>query len=186
MPLKRRNPLVSPRNKTMRDRSPYCATVVRVWHRLYYHVSWTTRNRAALIDAAGACFLTRFLRGVARQEHAHILEIGMVSTHVHILVRAHPTTDLSRLMQRLKGGSSAVAHKEHLASLRWAKGYAIDTVGRRALSAVREYLREQPSRHQAERIEGWPGDIPEFDVSGNEEWLGQDRIVMRVRRTTHN
>src|SRR5205809_7855841 len=114
-----------------------------MWHRLYYHIVWATRERAHLIDAGLAQFLCRFLRGVARQERAHILEIGMVSTHVHLLVRAHPTTDLSRLLQRLKGGSSAVAHKEHRAPLRWAKGYAIDTVSRRALPVVREYLRGQ-------------------------------------------
>src|SRR5881628_3004637 len=76
-----------------------------MWHRLYYHIVWTTRDRQHLIDAGLARFLCRFLRGVARQERAHILEIGMVETHVHVLVRAHPTTDISRLLNQDRGAS---------------------------------------------------------------------------------
>jgi REP element-mobilizing transposase RayT len=80
-----------------------------VFHHLYYHLTWTTRGRDRLIDAGLANFLCRYLRAVARQERAHVLEVGMVATHVHVLLRAHPTTDLTRLVQRAKGGSSALA-----------------------------------------------------------------------------
>src|SRR5690242_13035480 len=80
--------------------------------RIYCHIVWTTRDRAALIDAGLARFLCGFLRGVATQEGARVLEIGMVQTHVHLLVRIRPTTNISRLLQRLKGGSAAIAGKE--------------------------------------------------------------------------
>src|SRR5437764_3017572 len=97
--------------------------------RSYCHVVWATRHRAPLIDAGLARFLCAFLRGVAAQEHARILEIGMVRTHLHLLVRIRPTTDVSRLLQRLKGGSATIAGKEHHSTeggrLRWAKGYSI-------------------------------------------------------------
>ena len=49
-----------------------------MWHRLYFHVVWTTRDREPLIDARYAVFLSRFLRAVARQERSQILEIGLV------------------------------------------------------------------------------------------------------------
>ena len=122
-----------------------------MFDRLYCHIVWTTRERAPLIDAGLARFLVTFLRGVARQEQAHVLELGMVRTHVHLLARVHPTTNLSRLLQRLKGGSAAVAGKERHSSdgnhLRWAKGYSIRSVSPRHLATVREYLRQQPARH---------------------------------------
>ena len=63
-------------------------------HRIYFHIVWTTRHRAPLLDAGLARFLCRFLRQVARDERAHILEIGMVTTHLHLLARAHPMTNL--------------------------------------------------------------------------------------------
>jgi len=146
-----------------------------VIHRLYCHVVWTTRNREPVIDAGLARFLCRFLRDVARQERTRILEIGMVTTHLHLLVRIHPTTSLSRLFQRLKGGSAAISSKERHSTqghtLRWAKGYSIHSVSQRGTGAVREYLRSQPARHPGEAIPDWGGDSPEYE----EEWRSELR-----------
>jgi putative transposase len=153
-----------------------------VFHRLYCHIVWRTRDRAPLIDAGLARFLVTFLRGVARQERAHVLELGMVRTHVHVLARVHPTTDLSRLLQRLKGGSAAVAGKERRSSegnqLRWAKGYSIRSVSPRNLPAVREYLRQQPVHHPNEVIPGWAGNQPEYEQAGQDEWRSELRKRM--------
>jgi REP element-mobilizing transposase RayT len=106
----------------------------------------------------------------------------MVTTHVHVLLRTHPTTDLTRLVQRLKGGSSALAGKANYSTtgvkLRWAKGYSIATLGARALAAARDYLRTQPVRHPAEAIEGLSGDNPEYEAVGDEQWRGPDRQVI--------
>jgi len=154
-----------------------------MWHRLYHHIAWTTRERQLLIDAGLARFLCRFLRGVARQERAHILEIGMVGTHLHLLVRMHPTCDIPRLLQRMKGGSSAVAGKERHSTtgkvLKWSKGYSITTVGRRWLDAIRQYLRSQPLKHPNEAIEDWAGDAAEYEIAGEEQWAGSDRSIFR-------
>ena len=137
-------------------------------HRLYIHLIWTTRNREPLIDRDIARFLCRFLRAMARKEQAHILEIGLVQTHLHILARLHPTTAVSTLVKRLKGASSAVATTEGLGTngrLYWSKGYSVDTVSRRNLESVRAYLRSQPTHHKGEAIPGWSGDLPEYEMT---------------------
>jgi putative transposase len=103
---------------------------------------------------------------MARKQRAYVLEIGMVRTHVHLLVRIHPTIPVSQLVKRLKGASSAVATKEGLGSLGrlyWAKGYSVDTVSTGMMNSVRSYLRRQPARHPDEVIAGWEGDVPEYD-----------------------
>ena len=125
---------------------------------LYYHVVWTTRDRKPSIDAAVARFLTRYLASVARQERTRIVELGMVSTHLHMLIKTHPTTSIPRLLQRFKGGSATLANREGHASrdvLRWAKGYDIQTVGPRHVESVRRYIRQQPLRHPLEAIAGF-------------------------------
>lgn len=151
---------------------------------MYVHVAWTVRDRAPLIDVRLAEFLCRFLRDVARQERAHILEVGLVSTHIHLLVRLHPTTTIPRLMQRLKGGSSVIAGREYRSSdgheLKWERGYSIHTVGAKSLEAVRKYLRSQHLHHPAEAIPGWEGDRPHADPS--EEWIGPARQFTDRRR----
>jgi putative transposase len=150
-----------------------------VIHRLYCHIVWTTRRREPVIDAGLARFLCRFLRSVARQERSTILEIGIVRTHVHLLIRIHPTTELSRLLQRLKGGSAATAGKEQHSTegniLRWAKGYSIHSVSARFVGNVRAYLRAQPTRHPGEAIPDWTGDSPAYDRSTQEEWTSELR-----------
>lgn len=107
----------------------------------------------------------------------------MVETHVHLLVRTHPTTAISRLLQRMKGGSSAVAGKERHSTtnrvLKWSKGYSIRTVGPQSLEVVRTYLRSQPAKHPNEVIKDWVGDQPEYEIAGQEQWPGSDRSIFR-------
>jgi putative transposase len=133
-------------------------------HRLYAHVVWTTRDRAPLLDARIARFLWRFLRDVARQERAVVLQLGLVRTHVHLLLRLHPTTPLPRLLQRLKGGSAVIGTREKHANpdpLRWSKGYGITSVSPTAVERVRQYLRTQQLHHPDDAIPGWPPAAPE-------------------------
>ncbi len=170
--------------RTQSQEDGTCATeasgqLPRVIHRLYCHIVWTTRDRASLSDSGLAWFLCKFLRRVAQQERAQLLEIGMVRTHVHVLARIHPTTDLSRLLQRLKGASAAVSgkgcHSTEGHPLRWAKGYSIHSVSARSVAAVRHYLRQQPVHHPTEVIVGWPGDEPEYETAGQDEWRSESR-----------
>jgi REP element-mobilizing transposase RayT len=128
-------------------------------HRLYVHLVWTTLQRLPLLTAARARLLDRYLRITARHHHACMIELGMVSTHVHCLIRFEPVTRLATLVQALKGGSATVINREvplH-PPLRWARGYSAHSVGERHLDAVRAYVQGQPERHPLERIEGWAG-----------------------------
>lgn len=127
---------------------------------LLYHLVWRTRNNEPMITAAVAHFLSRYLPAVGHQEKATILAMGIVSTHIHLLVRTAPTTGIPRLVQRFKGGSSRVAEIEgHSQRLHWANGYSITSVGTRDIPRVLEYLQSQPNRHASEAIPGWSGYI---------------------------
>ena len=139
-----------------------------MYHRLYYHVVWGTNDREPMITERFAVFLSRFLRAIAQKERARILEIGMVNSHVHVLLTMHPMTNWPRLIQRLKGGSSMVANREGHTNpdrpLKWAKGYAIQTISPRNVDAVRAYLRRQPEHHPEEAIADWAGDTPLYEL----------------------
>lgn len=126
--------------------------------RIYMHIVWTTRDRRPTIDARVATFLARYLPAVAQQERAGLHGLGIVQTHVHLLLQLHPATSISRLLQRLKGGSSTLANREgHTATrpLRWAKGYNIESVSPRLLAAARAYVCDQAKHHPREAIAGW-------------------------------
>ena len=125
--------------------------------RLFVHICWTTRERARLLNRRVAEFLFEFLPIICRQERAHLLEMGIVASHVHLLVRLHPTTSIPRLLQRMKGGSSVIVNRADWtpATLGWAKGYYVDSVSHRSLDSARSYVINQHRRHPQELIEGW-------------------------------
>jgi REP element-mobilizing transposase RayT len=126
--------------------------------RLFVHLVWTTRGRQPLIDADAARYLVKNLSIIARQERARVLEIGIVATHLHLVLKLHPSTCIPRLMQRMKGGTAfGVNRRDPKDSvLRWAKGYNIASISERALDRVAAYVRDQHLRHPNEAIPGWP------------------------------
>lgn len=138
-------------------------------HRLFYHIVWTTRARAPLINIDAADFLCRTLRPVAVAQRATVLEIGLVSTHIHLLVRSHPLGNLVTMVTRMKGMTSRVAKRDGIAPISWADGYDIETVSPGDEMKIRHYLRAQPYRHPQEAIPGWHGD--DFALPETEEAL---------------
>ncbi len=127
-------------------------------NRLYLHVVWTTRYRERAITKEAAEFLSRFLPTVGRQERAEVLALGIVRTHVHVVVKVHATTRLPRLLQRWKGGSAFALAREGIVrprGLQWAKAYSATSVSPRQVGAAMEYVRTQPLRHPEDAIAGW-------------------------------
>lgn len=119
-----------------------------------------------MFTAEIARFLCRFLRSVAKRERARVLQVGLVQTHVHLLLTADPQTDWPLLIQRLKGGSSCEARKAGYSSAEgglWDSGYNLETVGPRQVEVVRRYLRMQPERHSDEAIPDWTGDTATYE-----------------------
>ena len=143
-------------------------------HRLLVHIVWTTRDRGPTIDQARAAYLWEHLPIIARQERARILELGMVATHVHLLVRLHPSTAIPRLLQRMKGGTANAINRHERSGaphLRWAKGYSITSVSQRNQHAAATYIRRQPTHHPGDAIPGWDGGGPVASVTSAEPRL---------------
>jgi len=121
---------------------------------LYIHLAWTTRDRRAMIDAATKPHLEDFLRKSAAREGVQIVALGIVQTHVHMLIRSGPRVDLARLLQMLKGGSSHAMNRlpGNVLGLRWAREYSATTVSPKNLRSAIAYVIHQEGRHPDERI----------------------------------
>lgn len=132
-------------------------------HRILFHIVWNTQRRRSLIDVEGARFLCNTLRTLAREHRAVILELGLVATHVHVLLRAEPLCDVTKMVGRMKGVTSRIAKQKEIAPLAWGDGYNIESVSPADEPKLRGYLRAQPYRHPDERIDGWEGDTFALD-----------------------
>ena len=123
-------------------------------HQLFIHLAWTTLDRRPMIDAGTSSFLEEFFKKTASRHDVKIVELAMLKTHVHMVVRTPPRIDLPRLVQFFKGGSSYAASRQpdNVLGLRWAPEYSATSVGPRQLEIVRRYLRNQPNHHPGEAI----------------------------------
>ena len=124
-------------------------------HQLYFHLTWSTLGRRPMIDAPTRDYLDAFLRRTAIREGAEIIEVAMLQTHVHLLIRTATRFDLSRLVQAMKGGSSYSVNRTagNVVGLRWNRQYSVTSVSPRALGRVIAYLRGQDRRHPGETVE---------------------------------
>jgi len=117
---------------------------------IYALLTWTTRERAPLIDAAGASFLRTFLPKAAELHAAQVLTVSVVRDHVHLLLLLDGLPDIPKLVQRLKGASARIANRDGVlgtARLRWANGYDLRSVSPRAVPAAQAYLARQALHH---------------------------------------
>src|SRR3989442_11297009 len=108
-----------------------------------------------MIDSPTRDFLHEYFRRTAAREHADIIALAILQTHVHILLRAIPQIDLPRLVQFFKGGSSYAASRlpGNVLGLRWAPEYSATPVGPKQLAEVIRYINGQAEHHPGEGLE---------------------------------
>jgi putative transposase len=117
---------------------------------LFVHLTWKTFRNTPMLGRPEARFLERFLPAEVQRHGAATLALGMVSDHVHMVVRLPARFDLPRLAQGLKGASARLINKEQRLSstgVRWATGYSAYSVSRGNLKAAIQYVHDQPLRH---------------------------------------
>ena len=107
-----------------------------------------------MIDASTRAFLDEFIRRTAIRERVEVIELAILATHIHIVIRTTPRIDLPRLVQMMKGGSSYAASKVpgNRLGLRWTREYFVATVSPRILPEAVQYLRTQNARHPMEIV----------------------------------
>ena len=79
---------------------------------LFYHLVFSTKNRAAHIKPEHEGRVWAYIGGVARRHGVTALQVGGVEDHVHALVMAPPTFAPSEIAKSLKGDSSKWVHTE--------------------------------------------------------------------------
>jgi len=128
--------------------------MIKPAHRIYMHLVWTTLGRRPMIDASTGVFLDKFFRRILISERVHLVELAILQTHVHLLIRTSTRFDLPHLLQVLKGGSSYEANRiaGNRLGLRWGREYSVDSVSPRSLPAAVSYLQKQHLRHPGEAI----------------------------------
>jgi putative transposase len=117
---------------------------------LYYHVVFSTKNRATCISREIEGRVWAYVGGVARKHGITALQVGGYEDHIHALIVAPPSLAPSRAVQFLKGETSRWIHEEFsdLGRFAWQDGYGAFTVSKSNLPEVVRYIRNQREHHR--------------------------------------
>jgi putative transposase len=119
------------------------------WTQIYLHIVFSTKHRREWITAEYEERLYSFMAGIIKDEKCLAYKIGGMPDHVHLLVRQHPTISVSRLLQEIKGRSSAWLHDTfpEMKQFKWQEAYGAFSVSKSQLEKVKEYIAHQAEHH---------------------------------------
>ena len=135
---------------------------------LYYHIVFSTKNRARFIYPEIEERVWEFIGGIARHHKMTALQIGGIEDHLHALIMAPPTIAPYEIAKYLKGESSLWVKETFgdLPGFGWQDGYGAFTVSKSKLSDVIHYIQKQRVHHQAKSFEEEYREM--FDLHGIE------------------
>ena len=113
-----------------------------------YHVIFSPKYRRNILKDGVDVKLKDYFLEVSEKFHFQILEMEIMSDHVHLLVDVNPEFGIKKAIARLKG-YSAKKLKEDFPHLKsripciWTNSKFVSTVGSVSLDVVKKYIENQ-------------------------------------------
>lgn len=125
------------------------------YSKLTYHVVFSTKHRVKSIRQQIREPLYRYIGGVIRNRAGHLIEIGGIEDHLHLLVNFSPTSSVSSMVRDIKARSARWANglPETEKRLEWQRGYGVFTVSHSNIESVRAYILNQSEHHRTRTVE---------------------------------
>ncbi len=113
------------------------------------HIIFSTKYRVEWITADFASRIYAYMGTVAQSKKAHVIEIGGIEDHVHLLANFHAGRSVAAVVGAIKANSSRFG-KELLDNedFGWQGGYAAFSIGEWDVERVRCYIRDQREHHR--------------------------------------
>lgn len=122
--------------------------------RLTYHIIFATKYRKRTIQEDMQKRLYEYIGGTLRAKKGHLIEIGGVEDHVHLLAGLSPSLAVSDVIRDVKASSSQWMRSEgHVDTFEWQKGYGAFTVSYDRVEAIRKYIWNQKEHHKTKTFQ---------------------------------
>ncbi len=122
--------------------------------KLSYHIVFSTKYRCKSITDSSSERLYEYIGGIIRAKSGHLIEIGGVEDHVHLLANLSPTKSISDTIREIKANSSKWRNEfpDNTGRFEWQKGYGAFTVSYSQIESVRHYIRNQREHHRTKTL----------------------------------
>jgi REP element-mobilizing transposase RayT len=142
--------------------------------KLSYHVIFGTRYRQPLIRDSFRVRLYEYIGGTIRGLKGHLIEIGGIEDHLHLLANFPPVKAVSDVIRDIKANASRWINElgEVPGKFEWQKGYACFTVSYSQREPVGGYLRNQREHHRKRTFqEEYIEFLRKHDIGFDERYL---------------
>ena len=119
---------------------------------LHVHLVFVAKYRKPVFSRAILTDLNTIFSNICTQFQAKLVEFNGESGHVHLLINYPPTVQLFKLVNSLRGVSSRILRKKHVALLDaywkdvlWSPSYFACSCGGAPISIIRQYIEQQAS-----------------------------------------
>ena len=114
------------------------------------HIVFSTKNRQNWIQPDIESELYRYLAATCRSFDCPAIQIGGTKNHVHILCRMARTITISKLVEKVKTGSSKwiKTKRTDFSKFSWQNGYGAFSIGVSNLNALKKYIANQEEHHK--------------------------------------
>jgi REP element-mobilizing transposase RayT len=124
------------------------------YHQLYFHIVWATYKRSHWIDSGIEKDLMKLIRERLVSATSELLAFGCTQDHVHLLVKLHPSTNVSVLIGEIKGYTSYIINNQIRPDLgfRWQGGYGAFSISSWDIPRLIKYIENQKEHHQEKSL----------------------------------
>ena len=113
-----------------------------------YHVVWCPKYRRKVLVSGVDELLKSLVQEICKERSISLIEMEVMSDHVHLLIEVDPQFGIHRAVELIKGTTSRVLRQEfpwlrsRIPSL-WTNSYFVSAVGGAPLSAIKKYIENQ-------------------------------------------
>ena len=122
------------------------------YHRLNYHLVWSTKKKQPLLTPENASTLRAAVGEKCANLDALLQAIGGASDHLHLVVAIPPTIAVAEFVRQVKGFSSYQINREFEGTFAWQSEYGAFTLGKHGLPRAIAYVQNQAEHHATGRI----------------------------------
>ena len=116
----------------------------------YHHIVFSTRLRQTSLNSLNREALYRCIWSETTKMNCHLLRIGGMADHVHILVDIHPTVCIADFVKEIKTSSGFWMKNSGLFPKfsGWNKEYFAESKSPNDIPVIIEYIKNQESHHK--------------------------------------
>ena len=116
---------------------------------IYYHIVFSTKNRARVLSQTSRPGLFRYVWGIVKNHDSVLYRINGTEDHLHLLTSLHQSVCLADFVKDIRIGTSKWIKQDQVfpAFTYWQEGYGAFTHSNEELNRITEYIKGQEEHH---------------------------------------